>query len=420
MLRVPRLRVFGALALMAALVLPGATTFANGDHDERTWATYEITLENLTSAQVFSPPLFLTHRPHVRLFQIGKYASDELRAIAEDGNNGPAAELASASERVFDVAATSAPVPPGQKVTVEVIAPPGAKLSLASMLVQTNDGFTGADRIRLPRNGTETYNLDTYDAGTEANNERAAFIPGPPFGGTQRDPTQEPITHHHGIQGGADLDPAVYNWTDPSARLTVTRVDNWITYQVTLKNLTSAQVFSPPLFVAHTKALQLFTLGYKASDELRVLAEDGNNGPLSALLADAPGVFAVQATSAPLPPGQSVTVTLQAPRGARLSLASMLVQTNDGFAGVDSLALRGREREIRVRTYDAGTEANNELADFVPGPPFGGTQRAPTSEPILRHPGILGVGDVDKATYDWKEPSGMLTIEPVTSAYPAP
>ena len=400
-----------SMLLIIALLLPATTALA---HDNQAgWATYEITLENLTPAQIFSPPIFIAHDDSFRLFRVNGFASEELRAIAEDGNNGPAAALANASHDVFDVEALSAPLLPGASVTAEVIAPEGARLSLAAMLVQTNDGFAGASRLKLPRNGTRTFDLNTYDAGTEQNNELAAYVPGPPFGGTLRAPTRERIRQHPGILGVGDIDPAVYNWTDPSARLTITRVDNWIDYQVTLENLTPAQVFSPPIFVAHTKDQHIFEVGAFASDELRAIAEDGNNGPLASLLAGAPGIFSVEATSAPVPPGQSVTVVVRAPRGARLSLAAMLVQTNDGFTGIDGLRLGIRDRQRKLDTYDAGTEANNELAAFVPGPPFGGTLRAPTHDAIAHHPGILGVGDVDPNVYNWTDPSARLTVAPL-------
>jgi hypothetical protein len=33
------------------------------------------------------------------------------------------------------------------------------------------------------------------------------------------------ITHHPGISGGNDLVPGVHGWTDPVARVTITRVN---------------------------------------------------------------------------------------------------------------------------------------------------------------------------------------------------
>jgi hypothetical protein len=61
-----------------------------------------------------------------------------------------------------------------------------------------------------------------YDAGSERNNQLAAFIPGPccnhPF---VRDPEGQLIRPHEGITGRGDLDPALYDWADPVARFTI-------------------------------------------------------------------------------------------------------------------------------------------------------------------------------------------------------
>ena len=46
----------------------------------------------------------------------------------------------------------------------------------------------------------QTIEVNAYDAGTEMNNERAAFIPGPPFGRMGvRDPDAQLIAPHKGI-----------------------------------------------------------------------------------------------------------------------------------------------------------------------------------------------------------------------------
>jgi hypothetical protein len=64
-----------------------------------------------------------------------------------------------------------------------------------------------------------------YDAGSERNNELATHIPGPccnnPF---VRDPEGALIGPHPGIAGVGDLDPAVYSWTGPVAKITVERI----------------------------------------------------------------------------------------------------------------------------------------------------------------------------------------------------
>jgi hypothetical protein len=91
------------------------------------------------------------------------------------------------------------------------------------MLVNTNDAFTGLDGLRLGGRGTTVATM-AYDAGSERNNELAAFIPGPccnnPF---VRDPEGALIRPHDGITGVGDLDPAIYDWPEPAARITITR-----------------------------------------------------------------------------------------------------------------------------------------------------------------------------------------------------
>ena len=94
------------------------------------------------------------------------------------------------------------------------------------MLVQTNDGFVGADSLRLPKKESWSVYLRTYDAGTEKNNELAEYVPGPPFGGSLRDPSHQRIHLHRGILGIGDVDPEIYGWDEPSAKLTITQLDD--------------------------------------------------------------------------------------------------------------------------------------------------------------------------------------------------
>jgi hypothetical protein len=67
-----------------------------------------------------------------------------------------------------------------------------------------------------------------YDAGSEANNEDGDFIPGPPFGsgGVRDTEGAEGFVHiHSGVHGIADLDPAIYDWRNPTAEIRITRID---------------------------------------------------------------------------------------------------------------------------------------------------------------------------------------------------
>lgn len=195
-------------------------------------AVYQVTLENMTPAtvpggsQVFSPPVLASHgRFHI--FQLGRLASDELAQIAEDAVNGPMLELLGHSKRVYDVVQGSGPIPPGSSDTFTIKVGPGMnRISLVCMLVNTNDGFTGIDQVEVPRHGSASYYLNAYDAGSEKNTELKADIPGPCCGHPLvRVPTKEKIRPHPGILGVGDLDPAIWGWTEPVAKLTITRVD---------------------------------------------------------------------------------------------------------------------------------------------------------------------------------------------------
>lgn len=193
---------------------------------------YEIVLENLTpstgpgSSQPFSPPILATHRPLMRLFRKYSFASDELRQIAEDAVNAPMVSLLQQSKKVYDVVEGSGVILPGEAMTFTIKARWGfRKLSLVCMLVNTNDGFTGTDKVYLPIKGSRTYYLKAYDAGTEQNTELKTDIPGPCCGNPlSRVPTSERIKLHKGILGIGDLDTAIYGWDEPVAKLTITRV----------------------------------------------------------------------------------------------------------------------------------------------------------------------------------------------------
>ncbi len=197
------------------------------------YAEFEITIENMTPAtapgasQPFSPPVIATHTPLFRIFRLGQYASDELRQLAEDAINGPMINMLSNSDFVYDVVEGSGgPIFPGTSQTFTVKTKiPFIKLSLVAMLVNTNDAFVAANSVRLPLIGSRVYYMKVYDAGTEKNTESAAHIPGPCCGSPHvRVPTYERIRFHEGIQGYGNLDPAVYGWDEPAAKLTITRI----------------------------------------------------------------------------------------------------------------------------------------------------------------------------------------------------
>ncbi len=240
----------GAGVLSAGLLVaaaPAAT--ATDDSYPSNERTYRVTIVNLTDGQAFTPPLVTTHRWRADLYSVGKPAGIGLQEIAENGNLTPLVTSLEANRRVSDVTVGGVPLVPEGRVsatgfpnatTFEVTADRGVKrLSWVSMLICSNDGFTGVDAIRLPHQlGTSTTRFaKAYDAGTEVNTEKFADIVPPcqgligatgPAGTGVTNPAlaeNSVVKRHPGISGTADgLDPAVHGWTNPVAQVTVTRV----------------------------------------------------------------------------------------------------------------------------------------------------------------------------------------------------
>ncbi len=193
---------------------------------------YEVKITNVTRGQIFSPPVVASHNAdQPALFTLGSPASAELAGVAEDALNQPLIASLAASPFVRDVQVAmgaGGPIVPGETATVVVSGTPGRDMvSLAGMLVITNDAFVGLNRVALPASGSVTVRAAAYDAGSEANTEDCAHIPGPPCGNPMvRVPTgAEGFVHiHAGIHGIASLAPETYDWRDAVAQVTITRL----------------------------------------------------------------------------------------------------------------------------------------------------------------------------------------------------
>jgi hypothetical protein len=199
---------------------------------------FEVTVTNLTRGQTFTPVLVASHREGVTLFTLGAPASSPVAILAEEGNTAPLAALLLATPGVRDVADSGAPpggfVGPGQSKTVLVDAGRGADhISVAAMLIPTNDGFFALNGVEAPR-GREvrTYFSPAYDSGSERNDELCASIPGPNFsecggpgGGGQPAGGEEGHVHiHAGIHGIGDFDASMRDWRNPVALITIRRI----------------------------------------------------------------------------------------------------------------------------------------------------------------------------------------------------
>lgn len=217
--------------LIATALLPATALAAEGDMGMTTASggkRVRITVENLTTGQTFSPPVFLGHAASAPpLWTEGEKASFALQRIAEEGNNGPllSGVVVKTLGGAFGSANQGISVPPGKSRTVELSVDAAHPLiSGAMMLVMTNDGFTGAgpiDAFALRRPMTVT--TYAYDAGTERNNERGDFLVA--MMGSDRDPESGVVRRHQGVRGEADAPGAwKFDPAKPVARITIAPV----------------------------------------------------------------------------------------------------------------------------------------------------------------------------------------------------
>lgn len=187
---------FIVLSAVFALVLA-----ACNDSNDAALRDYRITLTNLSNGQPVSPLAVVLHRTGYRAFVPGQAASDAVEALAEGGDPGPLLSAAMVDARVLDSGRTDAALAPGASAILRLGTGAGdVHLSLLGMLVKTNDGFVALDDVDLSAiaSGQQTvYHGLVYDAGTEANSETAATVPG--LGGqgldSQRDDIDRIVVH---------------------------------------------------------------------------------------------------------------------------------------------------------------------------------------------------------------------------------
>ncbi len=201
---------------------------------------FEVTITNLTKGQVFSPPVAIVHRADIALFHLGQPASGTLRTLAEEGNTQPLVDELAPLEQIYDIQTATGTIMPGKSATIRVTGAGNYNLvSVAGMLVQTNDTFFAAE-LKRPvgldgffKNGdresrsTATAMALAYDAGTEVNDESCSSVPGPPCGATgapNPGGSEGFVYIANGIHGIGDLASADYDWRGPVARIVIKRV----------------------------------------------------------------------------------------------------------------------------------------------------------------------------------------------------
>jgi hypothetical protein len=228
----------------------GTSTLAGAQQDGGA-RSYRVTVANLTAGQPFTPVLAAAHTAEVELFAVGDPATEQIQALAENGNLDPLVELAGATEAVRGAGVGTAPLVPQadpadtgnpffESVTVEAEAGTDELfLSVVCMLIATNDGIVGVDTVPLPEavNESRTYYANGYDVGTELNTElfadlvpeaKTLVLGGEPEGTAETDPELAEdgvIRPHPGIEGVGNLPPSVYDWPEPSALVQVERLN---------------------------------------------------------------------------------------------------------------------------------------------------------------------------------------------------
>ncbi len=366
-------------------------------------AEFFVRIENISDQGVlttpFSPGVWANHEPNPENFftDLAVRPGVGLEALAEDGN--PTMLAASIMDNtgfnqtgVFDTpmgAGAAAPIMPGEMYEFTFTADPFTRLSLATMLVESNDLLmaTGEAGVSLfAGNGQPlgerdvTASIQIWDIGTEANQALA------------QGPNQAPysvVPNTGPTEGGGVFPHASSTRAMPlAAALIGVEVDQGDgmkvpanEYTITFTNI-SADVgtlvtpLSGIVWATHADTVSFFDAGGTASAGLQSLAEDGDGTAFAAELMGAADVDQVGSEVA-LAPGDSVTVVVTpSATEPNFSFATMVLTSNDAFlaqspAGVPLLDGAGMPRDdedieddilATLGVWDAGTEANQ-----VPG-----------------------------------------------------
>lgn len=204
---------------------------------------------------------------------------------------------------------------------------------------------------------------------------------------------------------------------DPEELVVVEPVTS--SYDVTITNLTYSQPFSPVAVVLHNEGT-LWNVGEPATEALEKLAESGDSNDflaISTVTASASGAGLIM-------PGMSETITISIDDNDQslLTLATMLVNTNDAFTGLNGINLQniavGDTWSTMVGVYDAGTEGNSELSGTIPGPADGGVGfdiERDDVDFVSMHPGVVSMDDglmtsVLMSAHKFDQPTAKISI----------
>ncbi len=190
-------------------------------------------------------------------------------------------------------------------------------------------------------------------------------------------------------------------------------------YQVAVKNLTYAQPISPVAVVLHNEGY-LWQIGESASVALETMAESGDNSGLlvgTNVMASASGAGVVMPSMS-----ETIMVSVEDTMPMYLSVATMLVNTNDAFTGLNAIDISSLAVDESVTftagVYDAGTEKNSEMMGTIPGPADSGegfNAARDDVDVVSMHPGVVSADDglstsVLTQAHKFDNPSVSFTI----------
>lgn len=199
------INVFVVILGLAFYGCSSSSTVSSGSGSSAIPASYEITLTNLTGAQAIAPVAVVLHTPAYNMGTLGSSASLALEMLAEGGDNAMLLSEANANASVLTTVAGAGVLIPAASETLmaSVSDLSRLQLSVAGMLVNTNDGFTALQGLKISAlavGDSMMVFLPVFDAGTEANTETSATMPG--TGGAGFDAVRDDvgfISVHRGV-----------------------------------------------------------------------------------------------------------------------------------------------------------------------------------------------------------------------------
>jgi len=210
---------------------------------DTTISKYKVTTTNITNGQPLTPIAAVLHDSTFRPWAVGSAASTGLEILAESGSPREfVTESVNDNSGAIAAGAADGIAIPGASKTVLVGATASAShmLSIASMLANTNDAFSGVQQLAvggLAVDETETRFAHVYDAGTEKNTESSGTVAGPAdastaadkgFSATRDDPSSFVSLHGGVVTVDDGLSTSVldesHRWMTYAAKIEVTRI----------------------------------------------------------------------------------------------------------------------------------------------------------------------------------------------------